>query len=393
MPLAILSFLTINSVNSRIESVLEQNLLNYAHGSEVIYNSHLDRILKLGIMLSENSQFAENVANGDTSALKDQMVQFAKSEGIDIATLIDPNGLALARINSNVTGDDFALGGLTRYAALRRIPIASTEIIPSAELAIEGESLLLSARTRRIPTLYQKTDDGNPYESNGMAIIAAVPIVKDRKVIAVIVVADLLNRDYRIPDEIKKILGADISIFQEDVRVSTTLSTKRGNRYVGTLLFEPVYNKTLVNGETYLGRVWAVNNWGKAAFVPIKNYMGEVIGVMGIEVPEAEFRQSQFFSQKTDIAQIIIITTIAVLLVSFGITFWVSKKLTEPVDRLIESANEVIKGNFEQGVKINSYDEINNLANAFNIMIRYLRKNMVKKEREILEQYKKVKGK
>ncbi|MBU1976113.1 MAG: cell wall metabolism sensor histidine kinase WalK [Nanoarchaeota archaeon] len=137
----------------------------------------------------------------------------------------------------------------------------------------------------------------------------------------------------------------------------------------------------------YVGRVWVINHWANAVYLPLKNFKGHIIGAIGFESPEENLREAKFLLATGDIQQIILYATILIVLASIMVTYIIANKLTKPLHELSKSMQEVNQGNLEQGVKIKSYDEINELAKTFNIMVRYLRKQIIKREQEIIKEY------
>ena len=107
---------------------------------------------------------------------------------------------------------------------------------------------------------------------------------------------------------------------------------------------------------------------------------------------EDPFKKLNFLFFQVDITRIIIITGILLILLFFIITHFIAEKITEPIRSFTESAIKVTEGDLDQGVTINSYDELNSLGATFNIMIRKLRKQMVENECKIIREYEKRKN-
>lgn len=99
---------------------------------------------------------------------------------------------------------------------------------------------------------------------------------------------------YNLVDKIQTLSGSSATIFQVIpqgiLRVSTNVLKEDGNRAVGTYIpsDSPVY-KAVMAGETYYGRAMVVGNWNLAAYEPIKDNSGKIIGVLFVGVPEKTF--------------------------------------------------------------------------------------------------------
>jgi HAMP domain-containing protein len=387
--LVCLSYITIVHVNAKIENLLEENLQSKAKASEIIYRSGLNHMLETGNVISQSTFFIDALKKNNTENLVFILQDVLKFENLDFALVVDSDSNIIASSKDSISGNKVDINGLSNFAISHGISIASTEIIPAEELETINSGIKFNSRIRKIPTLYQKDAGNLDYETSSLSMVTIIPTYDKNNVTGAIILGDSLNRDYRMPDKLNEILDAEASIFQDDLRISTTELTSKGTRFIGTTLPEEIYNKTILKSEVFLGRVWVINHYGRASYIPIKNYRGKAIGLIELSVKEDEFKKSEFLFQERELSSIIIITTIILILVSSIISYFVAKKIADPINALIESSIKVSEGDFEQGVKINSFDEINKLAASFNIMVRYLRKYMVSKEREIIDEYKK----
>lgn len=94
-----------------------------------------------------------------------------------------------------------------------------------------------------------------------------------------------LNDDTQIVDEIQEITGATATIFQlvdnKLLRISTNVRKTNGERAVGTYIpsSSPVY-QAIMNGETFRGKAYVVNDWYLTAYKPLKNSDGDIIGAI-----------------------------------------------------------------------------------------------------------------
>ncbi|MFH1915916.1 MAG: cache domain-containing protein [Nanoarchaeota archaeon] len=384
IPVVIISLLSIQVFESQLAKIEEQNLINNALVVQHNYESGQNDLLKTGIFVTRSVMSKEN-----TSAIKEVLENALLVQHVDIATLVDREGRVIVSATAEHADFSHDINQLVVYAVQNRIPMVSTEIIPALELESEDASLAQSSMIRRIPTLYQDDVHAGEYITDGFGIVAVIPIMEENEVTSVLILVDLLTRDNRFPDSIKDMTGLDVSLFQGDVRIATTVLTEKGNRFIGTLLPKEVVRRTLEEGRMYNGRVWVVNRWSMATYLPVKDFKGQVIGAIGYESSETDLRKTMFLFRETNISHIIIYLALIILAISLGITYAVSRRITKPLLELEESIRKVNEGNLEQGVTINSYDEINDLAKSFNIMIRYLRKQMVKKERDIIREFQK----
>lgn len=123
---------------------------------------------------------------------------------------------------------------------------------------------------------------------------------------------------------------------------------------------------------------------------------------MGIVVPENEIIESAIATQKVikehtenisnktksdtmhTLNQILIGLFATILIVSL-ISFISARSITKPIQKLTQSAKKIGEGNLEYKVKINTGDEIENLANSFNKMTDDLKQNIEELRRTTAE--------
>ncbi len=96
----------------------------------------------------------------------------------------------------------------------------------------------------------------------------------------------------KIVDEVQRLVGGTCTIFQRIagdnfLRVSTNVVNKDGQRAIGTFIpsSSPVV-KTLLEGRSYKGRAYVVDDWYITAYEPIKGKSGEVLGSLYVGVRE-----------------------------------------------------------------------------------------------------------
>lgn len=105
-----------------------------------------------------------------------------------------------------------------------------------------------------------------------------------------------------IVDEITKLTGATATIFVrmnqngDMVRIATTVPTKDGKRAIQTFIpaVNPNGEKNLVvskilAGDEYIGRAFVVDQWYLTKYIPLKNNLGEIKGMLYVGIPQKLF--------------------------------------------------------------------------------------------------------
>jgi methyl-accepting chemotaxis protein len=101
-----------------------------------------------------------------------------------------------------------------------------------------------------------------------------------------------VNDNSYIVDKVKEQVGGTCTIFQvkngEAIRIQTNVVGKDGNRALGTKISDEIYDKVVRGGQSYFGRAWVVDDWYTAAYEPIRNPQGGIVGVLYAGVKEKD---------------------------------------------------------------------------------------------------------
>ena len=315
------------------------------------------------------------IAENDTGILAQQLELIRKTESLDILTLTDKDGKVIVRArNSAVFGDSRLTDKLVGRVLSDKKTVAGTVIVSRDELAKEGDDLAERAYIKFIPTTKAKPRIETEQVS-GMMIKAASPVFgRDDEVIGVLYGGTLLNRNYHIVDKVKGIVyqgtqyeGKDlgtVTLFQQDVRISTNVRAANGNRAIGTRVSEQVYERVLEKGMPWIDRAFVVTEWYKTSYEPIRDIDGKVIGILYVGTLERPF---------IDMARNIFLLFLGIVLVATllaGILALVlSHNLSRPLTGMLKATEQLSEGDL--GYKVNTdtgTKEINTLAASFNDM-------------------------
>jgi len=100
----------------------------------------------------------------------------------------------------------------------------------------------------------------------------------------------IVNDNFQIVDSIEKDMGSKATVFQKigdkAIRVSTNVIGADGKRAIGTPISDAVYDAVINKGQTFYGTADVVGKKYAAAYEPIKNVKGEIIGILFVGVPE-----------------------------------------------------------------------------------------------------------
>ena len=171
-----------------------------------------------------------------------------------------------------------------------------------------------------------------------------------------------LNNNTELVDELKQVLGYEITFFQNDTIVTTTI--KNGNeRVVGIKSDKKVNKEVTTEGKEYFGIEKISNETLYAGYIPIKNKSNEVIGMLCIG------KDSRVFIEKTVsefIYTVSLITFIMTILIIIFFNYFFKYNVSTPVDYILNALNNMSKGDLSENIELKNKDEMGLIATSLN---------------------------
>jgi two-component system NtrC family sensor kinase len=231
--------------------------------------------------------------------IKEDMERMMAEYGLDFLTLVDRNGIVLFRFHYPGLLGDSLKEDLFIKRALEKKGISGTQLLSRQELLKEGKALADKAVFGLIPTPREKPTE-KLEETSGLVLKSAHPVLDgDGKVLGVLMGGILLNRNYEIVDHIKHILFKDAThqgkeigtatIFLGDLRISTNVIDKEGNRAIGTRVSREVYEHVLEKGLPWIKRAYVVDDWYITAYEPIRDIQDKIVGILYVGILENKY--------------------------------------------------------------------------------------------------------
>lgn len=178
----------------------------------------------------------------------------------------------------------------------------------------------------------------------------------------------LMNNNL-IVDDIGKLAGDNVTIFQGNTRIATNVKKVDGTRAIGTTVDPAVEQTTLKEGKTYIGETVVVGVKNQTVYEPIKDSQGSIIGMMFVGVPNAPYDEIA-----SGVQDKIIIFILTELLIAIGLIWFIASRAIKPLLQIVETANQVAKENLNvKPIKVRGKDEVAQLGGAVNSMVNSLR--------------------
>ena len=345
--------------------------LNSARSAYAAYGQRIEHFLRAAAL---DDDLRTALAKQDRTAAGALAHDLYTAAGTDFLAVVDPQGRVLTRGRSQNTSDNATLQNpLVRRVLERKEPLSGTIELTREQLAAEDQGLAELAHFALRPTpAARPTDDTT--RTGGLAVAAAVPIVNRRgELLGALVAGDLLNRRFEMVDAIKDDVfawqGQDdadigtVTIFHHDLRIATNVKTPDGNRAVGTRLSEAVAEEVLERGGVWSGPAFVVSDRYLAAYEPIRDPDGKVVGALYVGLLEAPFAQQQ----RTITAAFLLMVVLATV-ASLALLFLVSTFILRPVRRIVAMAERIVRGDLSARVKARPPGEMGVICQAVDRM-------------------------
>jgi two-component system NtrC family sensor kinase len=344
----------------------------------MVYNEKLNDIRDIVFLNASRDAVQNSLISDDRETLLRLLGRVQKDFGLDVMTATDPRGIVVVRAsNPGMYGDNQGGDALVRRA-LRGTVVTATEIVSRADLIKDGRVFAERAYLRFIPTP-KAAPRPEDHEENGMMLKAAAPVVDDQgRLLGVLYAGILLNQNYDIVDRVKDIvfkgekykdkeIGA-VTIFQNDLRISTNVTDEQGRRAIGTRVSQEVYDAVIGQGKSWVGPALVVNHWYITAYEPIKDIGGRIIGMLFVgmlEKPYLDLRNNVMLTF-TGIAGLCVVFLLVIL-------YFITSSITNPLRRMVLATERIARGDLNYHVEFDFRDEVGQLAKSFNQMTENLK--------------------
>lgn len=361
-------------VRARIVAEAQANLRRDLNAAREIYSTNLGSVLHGVTATADRFYLQEALQAGALQGITAELARTRANEQLDVLTVTDAYGVVLIRAaNPGSMGDDQHADELVRAVIERHAPVSGTSLIPAHELWLESPILAERAHIEFVETPRAR-ERNETEETAGMMLKAAAPVfAPDQRLIGIVYGGSLLNRRSEIVDKIKQTVfedsqyeGKDIgtaTIFQDDVRISTTVRNEDDSRAIGTRVAAEVYDRVVREGDRWMARAYVVNDWYLSAYEPIRDLGGAIIGILYVGILEEPYRDIQRRSTMIFVVIALIGSALAIAL-----SYVISRKISIPIKQLVSASRDVASGNLDAKVTIRSDRELAELADAFNSM-------------------------
>ncbi len=386
---SLMSVVIISGVSSAIISrnVINKNVVGQAYEEvrghlNTAHHMYNERVMVIDLLirhLSSLGYLQTAIIQNNRALLGEKLKEVKKELDIDIMNITDAKGRIIIRANNfAMYGDNMSGDYMVRRVIETQKPVYGTDMCTREDLLKESREL-----DNRATIKVKKTPHARPvkreFVEDGMCLKAAAPVFSGGQLIGVIYGAKILNNSFKLVDRIKKLLFRDervggyelgtVTIFMDDIRVSTNVKNRDGSRAVGTQISEEVYEKVFEQGDIWLDKAFVVNNWYISGYSPIRNIYGKVVGILYVGILEEKYniikRNAAIFSF------LIIIITASI---GIALSIYLIRSIITPLRALVGASKDLARGVYCK-IDVDSTDEMGYLCKTFNTMIDALSEN------------------
>lgn len=346
---------------------------------EAFYQQQRNYLSKLE-RLGESYTFRNNLYGKDFDAINLEL-NVLKDEGrFDYLHLIDLKGnwlyepayLGYTRSKHSVLFNQSKIGEAD----------SGVEIFTQNDLARERTIDRKLLRLSLIDTPHAKPIHHN-VEERGMMLRMVYPVRGARnEVVAFLDGGVLLNRNFDFVDSIRDLvygpgslikgsLGT-VTVFIDDVRITTNVPGESGERALGTRVSNEVRDLVLEQGRTWIDRAFVVKDWYISAYEPIYDVGGERVGIL-----YAGFLETPFSNMLRNAILILFSLFILIMVLSSLFAIRGAKSIFKPIEQMTAVVRGTHAGEQLRIGNVDTEDEIGELARQFDSMLDQLQERNI----------------
>jgi two-component system, NtrC family, sensor kinase len=319
-------------ITNQIISEAQERVKEDLNTARYVYASKLKDIDRTVRWTSIRHVLKRGLKEKNISPVRNELHGLMVDEGLDFMTLADRKGVVIFRFHNPPISGDSLLHDPFVQIALQKKGISGTHVLSGDELSKEGRDLAMKAIIQSIPVPKEKPAR-NIEETSGMVLMSAYPILDfNGTVLGVLTGGVLLNRNYEIVDRIKDIVFKDATyqgkkigtatIFLGDLRISTNVMDKEGNRAIGTRAMKEVQEQVLGKGLPWIQRAFVVDDWYITAYEPVRDVQDKIVGMLYVGMSE-----SKYALMKERLILLFFFFSMSGMLIALAVSFFLSRMM------------------------------------------------------------------
>lgn len=273
-----------------VESSVKENLVSSTKVLELAINGLREEALAKIRLLKDDEKLILAAREKDFVRLDEAARSLLAKENLGFLTVTDAEGEVMVRAHAPSKKED----NLRGEEAVRQ--------------ALAGKSFV--------------TIESSAVEK--FSIRASSPLMSKGRIIGAVVGGFPLDNAFA--DNMKRVTGLEVSVFDRDYRVATSARNKEGEiLIVGTRITDSVVrDKVLLRGEPVTARTEVLSRPFLASYLPLRNAQKEVAGIIGAEKSQQEIFKTAQTTNRLTLAVVIILMVILMTPI-----YLITKRLSE----------------------------------------------------------------
>lgn len=308
-------------INARVAGQAQEEARSDLGTVRELYQGELSRLAEGTQLISrspELSRLLQGNASGDLPRL---LTLLSGSRSFSFLTVVDRYGQVRYRAaNPDRSGD--TLRHLKPMAEALAGRTSQGTVLLSALQAGQENPLLPDQMLIPLLPSQHALPTSKTAEQRGLFLVAAVPVLSaDNEVVGALFAGQLLNNNEQLADRITRLIAPQqqdatlretATIFLDDVRIATTVTNERGQRATGTRLSAEVAQRVLQQGESWIAPAYVLHERYFAAYEPLRDPDGAVIGALYVGLPEQPYLYLRNNLNLTFAVLLLVLTLLAV---------------------------------------------------------------------------------
>jgi len=344
--------------------------LSVAH--DVFKRIREDYLTRLAV-LAESHSFYVALESNDVESIKQQITILKNTTGFDYLHILDTEGKLLIGDSAQA----YNRGSKLLLTAAQGDADVGIEIFDHARLSAEDKALAKKTVLPLVETV-RAGPTSKKIEDRGMVIRAVYPAKNAKgKVVALLDGGVLLNSNFGFVDTIRDLVYGPgslpegsigtVTVFLDDVRISTNVALKPGERALGTRVSNEVRKQVLEQGDVWIDSAFVVNDWYISSYEPIVDINGERVGMLYAGYLEAPFRMAFWKA-----LGVLVLLFIVLMILSAWLSIRGAKSIFKPLEAMSAVVKATRDGKQQRIGMQESKDEIGELSRELDIMLDLL---------------------
>ncbi|MCY1712967.1 ATP-binding protein [Caproiciproducens galactitolivorans] len=372
VPMLFILLLSDHVLNDQVQKASQgylQNALKIGYNQMV---NRLDEMEKASVKMTDAEEFQQALQKRKIASVNEMLndvnkvydyIDFYLVFGADKGFITDKPPIKNTKIPQ--------LDKLLEAVKKKHSAVTSTELIDLKDLFYSD-----SKEYDQYKVLISNDRDKNEYLTKCLVFLSVSPVYdkQDGRLLGYLVFGDIVNNDAYFPKTYSQsVENSYLAISVNDIRITSNIRSPKKQNFIGSST--PLAISTL-KGTTnvFYGKVVYDGEVHIFLDKPIINYNGEDIGMLGVGIPEDKF--SIIMDTQRNI---IVFVTCLCLIIMIFITKYVSGRITAPILKATELANQISRGDSEIVIDSQYLEDSNSetavLLNAFHKMVCDLKKS------------------